>query len=158
MIEQARQEDLPEILTLQRLAYLSEAALYDGMAIPPLTQTLEELERDHQEGIVLIAVEDGGIVGSVRAERDGDCVRIGKLIVHPSAQNRGIGTRLMEAAERLWPDAARAELFTGHRSEKNLAFHRKLGYVTFDERRVDERLTLIYMEKRLSQGDRQDAE
>lgn len=34
MIERAKREDLPAILSLQRLAYLSEAELYDGMAIP----------------------------------------------------------------------------------------------------------------------------
>ncbi|PLT43951.1 GNAT family N-acetyltransferase [Paenibacillus sp. FSL W8-1187] len=158
MIERAKREDLPAILSLQRLAYLSEAELYDGMAIPPLTQTLEELEQDHREGVVLIVVEGGDIVGSVRAKRDGDSVRIGKLIVHPSAQNRGLGKRLLLEAERLWPDAARAELFMGHRSMKNLAFYRKLGYEPFKERLVDERLTLVFLEKRLPKRERRDEE
>ena len=37
-------QDLPKILELQYLAYQSEAALFGDPNIPPLTETLEELE------------------------------------------------------------------------------------------------------------------
>lgn len=38
--------DAPEILALQRLAYQAEARLYADWSIPPLTQTLAELEAE----------------------------------------------------------------------------------------------------------------
>jgi len=41
-IERANLEDAAEILALQKLAYLSEARIYDDFTIPPLLQTLEE--------------------------------------------------------------------------------------------------------------------
>ena len=44
MIERAKIEDAKEILDLQKLAYQSEAEIYNDYTIPPLTQTLEEME------------------------------------------------------------------------------------------------------------------
>ena len=41
-------DDAPEILSLQKLSYLSEAQMYNDYDIPPLTQTLEELKADFE--------------------------------------------------------------------------------------------------------------
>ena len=41
--------DAAEILELQKLAYQSEAVLYDDWSIPPLTQTLDEIKKDFDE-------------------------------------------------------------------------------------------------------------
>ncbi len=48
-IEEAGEEDAADILDLQRLAYQSEARLYDDYLIPPLTQTLDEMKGDIDE-------------------------------------------------------------------------------------------------------------
>ena len=45
-IERANIEDAKEILDLQKLTYQSEAENYNDYTIPPLTQTLEEIEAD----------------------------------------------------------------------------------------------------------------
>jgi len=67
VIEPAQLEDAAEILVLQKLAYRDEAALYDDYTIPPLSQTLQETERDFKNQLVLKATIDGQIIGSVRA-------------------------------------------------------------------------------------------
>jgi ribosomal protein S18 acetylase RimI-like enzyme len=77
---------------------------------------------------------------------DGTC-HIGKLIVHPDHQNRGIGTRLLRAAEDQFPEADRYELFTGHKSVKNLHIYQKNGYRIFKRRAVSEKLTLVFLQK-----------
>ena len=46
IIGQASVKDAAEILALQKLAYRSEAEIYDDYTIPPLTQTLEEMRTD----------------------------------------------------------------------------------------------------------------
>ncbi|MFN2298449.1 MAG: GNAT family N-acetyltransferase, partial [Anaerolineales bacterium] len=90
----------------------------------------------------------GKIIGSVRAElHDGTC-RIGRLIVHPDFQNRGIGGRLLRAVEDLFPEAERCELFTGDRSTRNLHLYRKCGYREVRREKLDERITLVYLEKK----------
>jgi phosphoribosylanthranilate isomerase/ribosomal protein S18 acetylase RimI-like enzyme len=147
-IEPAGAVDAAEILALQKLAYQSEAELYQDYSIAPLVQTQAEIESEFGGKRFLKAVLNGRIVGSVRAElRNGTC-RIGGLIVHPDCQNRGIGGRLLQAAETSFPEARRFELFTGDRSERNLHLYQKAGYREFRRQVVNERLTLVYLEKR----------
>jgi ribosomal protein S18 acetylase RimI-like enzyme len=141
-------EDAGEILRLQKLAYQSEARIYNDNTIPPLVQTAEEIEADFNSQVFLKAVTDSGkIVGSVRICLDQGTCKIGRLIVHPDSQNRGIGTRLLKEIERRFENAGRFELFTGHRSERNLHLYRKLGYRIFRSEKVSESLTLVYLEK-----------
>ncbi len=131
LIELADIADAQEILDLQKLAYQSEAALYEDYTIPPLTQTLEQMQEDLRKQVVFKATLDGKIIGSVRGYvQDGTC-HIGRLIVHPDFQNRGIGTSLMNAIEQHYAQARRYELFTGDRSERNLHLYHKLGYRIF---------------------------
>lgn len=147
LIKKAQKEDLEEILKLQYLAYQSEAKLFGNMDIPPLKQTIEEVYDEFQKGAILKAVDDGGvIIGSVRAYQDGRTVYIGKLMVHPKMQKKGIGTKLLLEIENEYPNQ-RYELFTSTRSEKNIALYKKLGYKVFDEEQVTEELVFVYMEK-----------
>jgi GNAT superfamily N-acetyltransferase len=147
IVERADVEDAAEILSLQKLAYRSEAEIYDDFTIPPLTQTLEEMRADFENRVVLKASIDGRIVGSVRAhEEQGTCF-VGRLIVHPDFQNRGIGTQLVGEIERVFAEAKRFEIFTGDRSERNLYLYRKLGYRVFESRELTDKVTLLFMEK-----------
>jgi hypothetical protein len=66
-ITQASQEDAEIILHLQIHAYLSEAEIYNDYSIPPLIQTLKEIKQEFSQHVFLIALEEGKIVGSVRA-------------------------------------------------------------------------------------------
>ncbi len=66
IIQKADISDAAQILSLQKLAYQSEAEIYNDCKIPPLTQTLEEVESKFTDHIFLKAVEDGRIIGSVR--------------------------------------------------------------------------------------------
>jgi ribosomal protein S18 acetylase RimI-like enzyme len=147
VIEPAQIEDAEEILTLQKLAYLEEAAFYDDYTIPPLNQTLEETEAEFKEQLVLKTTLDGKIIGSVRAFMEEGTCFIGKLIVHPDHQNRGIGTRLMYEIENRFDQAERYELFTGYRSERNLHLYRKLGYKSFRSQKITDKVTLTFLEK-----------
>jgi len=46
IIEKATVSDAEELLALQKLAYRSEAEIYDDFSIPPLVQSLESMEED----------------------------------------------------------------------------------------------------------------
>jgi len=83
----------------------------------------------------------------VRArEMYGTC-HIGRLVVSPPAQGRGIGTRLMQEIEASFPSARRFELFTGSRSEGNLRLYRRLGYLPCREQSTPNGVTLVFLEK-----------
>ena len=146
-VERATVDDGEEILSLQKLAYQSEAEIYDDFTIPPLTQTLEEINKDFETQIFLKAVTGGKIIGSVRAfMKEGTCY-VGRLIVHPDFQNQGIGTQLMGRIEEVFKGAQRFEIFTGHKSERNLYLYKKLGYKRFKTVTASEKLTIVYLEK-----------
>jgi len=148
MIERAVTDDAEEILSLQKIAYRSEAEIYNDFTIPPLTQTLEGIKKDFENQFFLKAIIDGKIIGSVRAfAKEGTCY-VGRLIVHPDFQNRGIGTHLMNRIEKDFKEAKRFEIFTGHKSERNLYLYQKLGYQPFKSVKANEKLTIVYLEKR----------
>jgi len=146
VIEKATISDAEEILSLQKLAYKSEAELYNDFSIPPLVQSLEELTDDLKKLFFLKVVTDGRIIGSVRAYSKDNVCYIGRLIVHPDYQNRGIGKEIMNAIEKCFK-GARYELFTGHLSKKNITFYEKLGYKKFMTENVRDNLLFVYMEK-----------
>lgn len=64
-ISRSGREDAKVIPGLQKLAYTSEAQLYHDYFIPPLVQTLENLEAEYQTHIILKLVKDRVIIGSV---------------------------------------------------------------------------------------------
>jgi len=146
-IERAKVDDVAVILRLQILAYQSEAEIYNNYKIPPLTQTLAEIEEEFRTLTFLVARQDGKIIGSVRAScRDGRCV-IEKLIVHPDHQRQGLGSQLVTAIEATFPEAKHFELFTGHRSERNLRLYNRLGYREFKRKQIAPGLIVVYLEK-----------
>lgn len=146
-IERAKVSDAKRILDIQKDAYLSEAELYDDYDIPPLTQTLTQMESDFDSHTYYVAKLNGDIVGSVNLKLEGNIGLIGRLIVTPKFQNRGIGTMLMDHIEANHSDLEAFELFTGHRSDRNLSFYAKRGYLEFKRQYVHERLVFVYMRK-----------
>ena len=147
-IREALESDAEELLKVQKLAFQGQAVLYNDFTLPPLTQTVEELRGDFRTYLFLKAVLDGKIVGSVRGRSKGSTCRISRLFVHPDHQNKGIGRVLMSAVEEKFKSARRYELFTDHKSEKNLALYEKLGYSRFSEKPQGDKGTLIGLAKR----------
>ena len=119
--------DAGEVLTIQRAAFVSEAAIYGSVDMPPLTQTLTELEAELRSESGFGARIDGRLVGAIRfVERD-DMLLIGRIAIAPDMQGEGIGRMLLAAAEES-SGASVAELFTGSLSEANLRLYAACGY------------------------------
>jgi ribosomal protein S18 acetylase RimI-like enzyme len=147
LIETANVKDAQEILALQMLAYQSEAKIYNDFLIPPLVETLDEMELNFKSYVFLKVTFDGKIIGSVRVyEKDGTCY-IGRLIVHPNFQNQGIGAKLLLEIERIYSECGRFELFTGDKSVRNIHLYEKLGYNAFKTEPATKNLTIVFFEK-----------
>lgn len=142
--------DADEIIALQKIAYREEGLRCGCSTIAPLRETPEQL-RDamldpRRALLVFKIVQQRRIVGSIRAyEEDGIC-HIGRLMVHPDFQKRGLGERLLATAERSF-SGAEYELFTGEKSISNIAFYEKRGYRRFRTSEADG-VSLVYFRKR----------
>jgi GNAT superfamily N-acetyltransferase len=149
-ITQASLSDADELLALQKSAYQIEGQRYNNFDIAPLTQTLEELKTQFADHIILKAVADGRIIGTVRAcEKDQTCL-IGRLAVHPDKQNLGIGTALMNEIEKRYA-SQRYELFAGSKSVNTIHLYQKLGYSIYKKDRYESGdIEIFYMEKKKS--------
>jgi len=145
-IEKAKLEDMETILKLQYAAYQSEALLHNDFTIQPLTQTLEESIEDYHKKIVLKAVQLGEIIGSIRAYAEGDTAYIGKLMVHPDHQNKGLGKFLLAAIEKEFP-GKRFELYTAAKSGRNLHLYETSGYIRLREETDNAGIRFVFLEK-----------
>ncbi|AWE41864.1 GNAT family N-acetyltransferase [Actinobaculum sp. 313] len=86
-----------------------------------MVQTLEELREEYESSVVLVYECDGQIVGSVRASACKSIAYVGRLIVDPAWQRRGIGSLLMKELECCLGGCAAFELFTGRSFQNSSA-------------------------------------
>ncbi len=101
IINKATISDAEEVVALQKVGTQSEAEICNDSNIPPLIQTSKSTKEDFENHFFLNPLMDKRIIESVRAcSRKGTCY-IGRRMVHPDFQNRGIGTRLMNEIERI---------------------------------------------------------
>lgn len=149
-IERAEAADAGEILTLQRAAYVTEAQLYGDPFLPPLVESVEQARTTIAGSLVLKAMAGTRLVGAVRGRFNARTCLVGRLVVAPDLQGRGIGRALMAALEA--EAAAGADscvLFTGHLSEANLRLYRRLGYGETHRERLADHVMLVHMRKTL---------
>ncbi len=140
-ISKAAFEDLESILKIQKLAFLSEAQLYNTYQLEPLNQTIDSIRDEFKVCTFLKAEYKTQIIGSVRARETPDYCWIGRLIVEPEYQNKGIGRKLMTAIENEFPGSKQFLLYTGHKSTRNINLYESIGYnkkeILIDEKTPD---------------------
>jgi GNAT superfamily N-acetyltransferase len=125
-----RPEYAGEVLTVQRAAYVTEAQRYREPAIPPLTETVEQLRADLAGGVLALgAWLDHRLIGAVRGRVDGAWMEVARFVVAPDMQRQGVGAALLTAVQDAAPTQVSVFwLTTGARSEDNLSLYRRAGY------------------------------
>ncbi|KRE94702.1 transposase [Nocardioides sp. Soil774] len=124
--------DAGELYTLQRACWLQELQANPGVEIPALVESLDDVRRGLGEWTVMVAREPGSgrLVGAVRGRLDADQEwDIGRIMVAPDLQGRGLGRGLLELVESLAPPTTTSYvLFTGAGSRDNQRMYKKAGY------------------------------
>lgn len=124
--------DAGELFTLQRACWLQELEANPGVEIPALRESLDDVRRGLGEWTVMVAREpaSGRLVGAVRGRLDAHGEwDIGRVMVAPDLQGRGLGRGLLELVEQLAPaGVATYVLFTGARSTANQRMYKKAGF------------------------------
>ena len=146
---EAKVEDAPIVLQIQKEAYISEAELHNDFNIPPLTQSLAELESEFNNKCILKVVLNDQIVGSGQVKLNGSTSHIGRMAVKSNFKGQGIGSKLLSALEQFYPEANRVELFTGINSQANLSMYERRGYQRIKEETLG-KTTVVFLGKGLN--------
>ncbi|MES2948764.1 MAG: GNAT family N-acetyltransferase [Pseudomonadota bacterium] len=147
IISSAQVDDAQAILALQKLAYQSEAKLYNDWSLPALTQTVEALRAEFTDSYVLKVTSGERLVGSVRAKVVSGTCAIGRLIVHPEHQGHGIGSKLLQEIEEKFHQVEKFELFTGSKSDANIRLYQRHGYTVTRTQPLSETVSITFLEK-----------
>jgi ribosomal protein S18 acetylase RimI-like enzyme len=120
-----------ELLELQREAYRVEASLIGSNEIPPLHESLEELQ--HCGETFLGVRVQGRLAGCVSWKFDGETIDLHRLVVDPAQFRSGVGTALVRAALAANPGASCAIVQTGASNKPAKALYLKEGFTLTDE-------------------------
>lgn len=122
--------DAPDLQVLTRACWAPEFGRYGLFSVGQ--ESVETMVADLAEWTTWVFRSQERLVASVRVRRDpADATtwQIGRLMVAPYLQGRGLGRELLGFAESLAPpDIRTLWLNTGAASERNLRIYRKAGY------------------------------
>jgi ribosomal protein S18 acetylase RimI-like enzyme len=85
---------------------------------------------DHSPGALIVAEEDGAVIGTVIAGSDGWRGSLWRLAVHPQQRRRGLGMALVRAAEQRFRELGipRVQALVGDKDDVARAFWSQAGY------------------------------
>ncbi len=130
----ATRADAGELFTLQRACWLQEAIANDSVSgIPALHESLDDVVAWIESWTTFVVRSSGRLVGAARGRLEGppgdQAWSLGRIMVAPDLQGRGLGRQLLEHIQNVAPPAATSYvLFTGHQSQGNIAMYRKAGF------------------------------
>jgi ribosomal protein S18 acetylase RimI-like enzyme len=133
------------VLDVQRRAYRIEADLVGFDSIPPLHESLEELQASGET--FLAAMVDGRLAGLVSWKLDGDTLDLHRLAVDPGFFRAGIGRALVRAAQAAEPEAHRVIVQTGADNDPAKALYESEGFTKIGEREVAPEFRVTLFEK-----------
>ena len=98
----ATYDDIPDILKITKEAFVKYIELAGIESTPAISETYEDVKKDIDNKIVLIALSDGIPVGSVRVEIfDDNTAYLSRFGVKVTSQNNGIGKSIMNLVDRI---------------------------------------------------------
>ncbi|WP_423822866.1 GNAT family N-acetyltransferase [Salinisphaera sp. SPP-AMP-43] len=143
-----RQAKAGDVVAIRDIAVAAYAPYVADMPIPPRPLEID-YARQIDAGDTWAALTAGRLAGFVVFDTRAG-FWIDNIAVDPALQARGIGSRLLDYAERQASARGfdRLRLYTPAIARKNRAWYAGHGYIEFD-RRVDEGRDRVFLEKRL---------
>ncbi|MCW2846499.1 MAG: trmD [Marmoricola sp.] len=121
--------DAGELFTLMRACWVQEQQANPDTFIPPLHESLADVQAWLPEWTTLVLRVSGRLVGAARGRQEGDQWDVGRVMAAPDLQGRGLGRFMLRTIEEAAPaDVTGFVLFTGALSERNIRMYQKAGY------------------------------
>lgn len=148
-IRPAQIEDAPAMHELQQLAFAEEGRRSSKQDIPPLLEVVDSIARHIKDETALVALKDEKLVGCVRGVKSEKGYVVRALVVHPTCQSAGIGSKLLRALETQLVKPARVDLTTNTLMQGNVPFYEKHGYTVQNRTTPFSGIELAHMSKHL---------
>lgn len=102
-VRYAEYEDIYDIMSITKEAFVKYEEMAGVTGLPALNETYEDIKSDIDNKVVLIALQDGAPVGSVRVEVDEEnhTAYLSRFGVKVTSQNNGIGKSIMNLVDRI---------------------------------------------------------
>lgn len=128
-LRQASAEDAGALLVLQRCCWVSVAINNKSLAVPALHESLDDLRAWLRDWQVSLLELNGRIIAAIRGRARGQDWEIGRLMVAPDFEGRGLGRWLLRHCESLAPkDCRRCFLFTARANARGISIYQRAGY------------------------------
>ncbi len=128
-VRRAEPGDAAELLTLQRACWAGATPRDDARLASPLAESLDDVRAGIGAWTTWVVRSHGRLVASVRGGLVGTDWQIGRAMVAPDLQGRGVGRWLVEMAEGAAPDEAeRCTVVACDPSKDGLRCLRRAGY------------------------------
>jgi GNAT superfamily N-acetyltransferase len=139
--------DAPALRALVRSAYAKWVPLI-GREPKPMTADYDKAVRDH---LVFVVEAPGRLDAAIELIPAPDHLLVENVAVAPTAQGRGLGTQLMDVAERVARDLGLKELrlYTNAKFAENIGLYEKLGYAITERAAIASGGEVVWMRKQL---------
>jgi ribosomal protein S18 acetylase RimI-like enzyme len=146
-LRRANDADLPAIMSLQHAAYDGNRALL-GVEPLPLQADYAAILKGHE---VWLAEGLDGLDGVLILKAEPDHLLIWSVATAPALRGRGLGNRLLVAAEMRARELGRncVRLYTGEPLTGNIAWYERHGFVRERIEQLDDR-RIVHMVKALA--------
>lgn len=148
-IRRATAADAAAIRDLTHLAYAKWVPLIGREPLPMQA----DYDRAVAEHLIDLAERDGKLIALVEMIPAEDHLLIENLAVHPDAQGRGLGERLLRHAETIAQGLGVPEirLYTNEKFTDNIAFYARRGYTIYKTGAVVPGSVTVYMKKSIGE-------
>lgn len=136
-----------QLHALQLAAYRVESELIGYPQLPPLLETIEDLQRADEQFLVFKA--EGQILGAVAYVRANDTLEICRLFVSPEHFRCGIAGKLLGAVEETEADINHLIVSTAEKNAPATILYQKHGYHLARRTVLLDGLVLVHLHKQI---------
>ncbi|MBO8156835.1 MAG: GNAT family N-acetyltransferase [Bacillaceae bacterium] len=143
MIKHLRMNNLDlakRVMTIQKLAYQIEARIIEYEELPPLKESLTDLQKVNEQFYGYFFGKE--LAGFISFETEEDKLTICRLAVHPHFFKQGIASSLCRYILHNIPGYRVAKVSTGTKNDPAINFYLKHGFQKEKEIRINDQLSI----------------
>ncbi|KGA98361.1 acetyltransferase [Alkalihalobacillus alcalophilus ATCC 27647 = CGMCC 1.3604] len=134
-------------LKLQKAAYQVEAELTNFKQIPPLQETLEQLQQSKETYYGYF--QRAELCGFITCKRTRGVLDIHKLVTHPRHFKKGIAQALLVYVEKEMDGLEIISVATGTMNEPAIRFYKKNGFKEVRKQVITEQFSMTHFNKKV---------